>query len=186
MTSARLDSFVVENNARWPTDMSLLRDAVRAGVNLGAKELQKAGLPGWQKSETDTASVKAAFNLVRKVGSASEDDVKAYLEICKPFVAWMEKTAVVLASRGSDLESIKIKPNKIAMLEHSSVARTSCSTRSGGASSRAKRFRTTRSSSRSSCSTRAGYRRGRRAASPSSELRPPLPRTSTASSWRRS
>ena len=115
---ARADSFVVENNARWPTDMSLLRDAVRAGVNLGAKELQKAGLPGWQKSESDTASVKAAFNLVRKVGSASEEDVKAYLEICKPFVAWMEKTAAALASRGSDLEPIKIKPNKIPMLEH--------------------------------------------------------------------
>ena len=115
---ARTDSFVVENNARWPTDMSLLMDAVRAGVKLGAKELQKAGLPGWQKSETDTAPVKAAFNLVRKVGSASEDDVKAYLEICKPFVAWMERTAVLLASRGSELEPIKIKPNKIATLEH--------------------------------------------------------------------
>ena len=73
---ARADSFVVENNARRPTDMSLLRDAVRAGVNPGAKELQKAGLPGWRTSETDTAPVKAALDRARKVGSASEDDAK--------------------------------------------------------------------------------------------------------------
>ena len=111
---------------------------------------------------------------------------EAQLEICKPFVAWMEKTAGALASGGPDRKPIKIKPNKIRLLEHSSVAIASCSTRSGGASSRAKRFRITRSSSRSSSNARAGYRRARRAASPNSDFRPPLSRTGTDSSWRRS
>ena len=55
---------------------------------------------------------------MRKIGSASKDDVKAFLEICKPFVAWMEKTAEALAAAESGLKPIKIKPNKIPMLEH--------------------------------------------------------------------
>lgn len=48
---ARCDSFVVETNVHFPTDINLLFDAVRKSVELCARLCDHLGIPGWRQSE---------------------------------------------------------------------------------------------------------------------------------------
>ena len=78
----RCDSFVVETNVRYPTDVSLLRDAILCMLRYAERAASKhkvLGLRQWKKLQK---SVKDLFNKVRKTRGASRKDIKAYLKAC--------------------------------------------------------------------------------------------------------
>ena len=60
------DSFVAESDARWPTDISLLRDAARALIIWSNTWARKRRVPGTRESEDNKKKLEKAFTQVRK------------------------------------------------------------------------------------------------------------------------
>ena len=62
----KCDSYVFETNVHYPTDLSLLLDAVRKTVNLTADIAEKLGLPGWRQSAHNVEKAKGFFDKARR------------------------------------------------------------------------------------------------------------------------
>lgn len=76
---ARMDSFVVESNVHYPTDINLLYDAMRKVCELSARECKAAKIKGLRQSAYHIQSIK---NLMRKIqtqkhSSSKQEDVIA-------------------------------------------------------------------------------------------------------------
>lgn len=63
----RCDSFVVETDVHYPTDINLLWDAIRKIITLVARECFSLGITEWRQSEYILRKIKKAFNLARKL-----------------------------------------------------------------------------------------------------------------------
>lgn len=63
----RCDSFVVETDVHYPTDINLLWDAIRKIITLVAIECFSLGITQWRQSDYILRKVKKAFNLVRRL-----------------------------------------------------------------------------------------------------------------------
>ena len=73
----KVDSFVVETNVHFPTDISLLYDAIRKVITLIAVLCSKYGRTEWRKWKDNLLNVKRLFNHVRKLKhSTSKNDKK--------------------------------------------------------------------------------------------------------------
>jgi hypothetical protein len=57
----RCDSFVVETNVHYPTDINLLLDAIRKVIWLVAMLCTKAGVGGWRKSADNFKKVRQLY-----------------------------------------------------------------------------------------------------------------------------
>jgi len=65
--AARCDSFVVETNVHYPTDINLLLDAVRKIITLTAAYAEMNGLEGWRQSVYNCRQVKRAHRKTQKM-----------------------------------------------------------------------------------------------------------------------
>lgn len=75
--NGRCDSFVVETDAHFPTDINLLFDSIRKVVTLVSGLCEEFGLKGWRNSAENIKKVKKLFHKSRKVKhSNSKDKVK--------------------------------------------------------------------------------------------------------------
>ncbi len=63
----RCDSFVVETNVHYPTDINLLFDAIRKVITLTALLCSILGISGWRQSSNNLRKVKKLFTLARKL-----------------------------------------------------------------------------------------------------------------------
>jgi len=63
----RCDSFVVETDVHYPTDINLLWDAIRKIITLIAVECFSMGITEWRQSEYILRKIKKAFNLARRL-----------------------------------------------------------------------------------------------------------------------
>ena len=102
----RCDSFVVETNVHYPTDINLLFDAVRKVISLTASLCSEVGVPGWRQSQHNIRKVKKLFlkaqNRYRskpkteKKKTEKERLIKeahlTYLGVVKPFLGRVEET----------------------------------------------------------------------------------------------
>jgi len=70
----RCDSFVVETDVHFPTDISLLFDAVRKTITLTTRLCQQANIPGWRQSGYWIRQVKRLFSKVRKLKRSNAKD----------------------------------------------------------------------------------------------------------------
>ena len=61
------DSFVVETDVHYPTDINLLWDATRKIISLIAIECITFGITEWRQSDYILRKIKKAFNLARKL-----------------------------------------------------------------------------------------------------------------------
>ncbi len=61
----RVDSFCVETDVHFPTDVNLLMDAVRRMVRETAREACRRGVPDWRQSEHPQAALRRRFHGVR-------------------------------------------------------------------------------------------------------------------------
>jgi IS5 family transposase len=75
--AARCDSFVVETNVHYPTDINLLLDALRKIITLTAGYAGMTGVGGWRQSVYNCRQVKQAPCQVQKMKrSTSKDPAK--------------------------------------------------------------------------------------------------------------
>ena len=76
----RVDSAVTKTHVRWPTDVSLLRDAGICLLRETARLCRSHGIPGWRKEANWAARLCKLFQGVRRWrGWRCRDRVRAYL-----------------------------------------------------------------------------------------------------------
>jgi IS5 family transposase len=73
----RCDSFVVETDVHFPTDINLLLDAIRKVVFIAGRLCGNLGITEWRQYRHIFKKIKKQFNFVRKLKrSTSKDEVK--------------------------------------------------------------------------------------------------------------
>lgn len=73
----RCDSFVVETNVHYPTDINLLFDAMRKVITLVATICTLCGLNGWRQSNHNIKTIKRLFRAAQQLKrSTSKDQAK--------------------------------------------------------------------------------------------------------------
>ena len=102
----RCDSFVVETDVHYPTDVNLLWDAMRCLLREVGREAGATGIDGWRQWTHLTASVRKKFHAVRKTSRAHPNDVKAYLGQCGNLVRRAEETLVMLRGVGRTKDKV--------------------------------------------------------------------------------
>ena len=75
----RCDSFVVETDVHYPTDINLLLDAVRKSIFLVAYLCEDYGITEWRQYKHIFRKIKKQFNWVRKIkrSSSNKEELKA-------------------------------------------------------------------------------------------------------------
>ena len=96
----RCDSFVAETDVHYPTDVSLLWDAVRCLLRETGRAAEKSGTPGWRQWKHLTRQVRRLFHRVRRTRRARPEHVEEYLGRCLDLVARAEAALPELAARG--------------------------------------------------------------------------------------
>ena len=98
----RCDSFVVETDVHYPTDVNLLWDAMRCLLRELGHAARKHPIKGWRQWRHLTQEVKKCFNKVRSTRRAKSrpDRVEAYLERCWHLVGRAEDSCKELEQAG--------------------------------------------------------------------------------------
>ena len=80
----RCDSFVVETNVHFPTDISLLHDATRCTIRTVRKACENHGLAGWRQHDCLTRRVRSKFQKVNKsrLWNSRPAAVRSYIGYC--------------------------------------------------------------------------------------------------------
>ena len=99
----RCDSFAVETDVHYPTDVGLLWDAVRCLVREAARAAGRHGTGGWRQWRHLSNGVRSLFNGVRSTRRAKgrPERVKAYLSRCGELVGRVEGTLEALEAAGA-------------------------------------------------------------------------------------
>ena len=98
----RCDSFVVETDVHYPTDVNLLWDAMRCLLREAGRAAGRHGISGWRQWRHQSRLVRRLFNKVRGTRRAKRTParVKAYLGRCGELVSRAEATVEALRSAG--------------------------------------------------------------------------------------
>ena len=108
----RCDSFVVETNVHYPTDINLLADAIRKVIAISAEFAETFGLPGWRQHAHHQRRFKKGYRTVQRLKhSTSKDEKKRqkkqeqiegayrdYLRMAREYLKRAEKTREALPS----------------------------------------------------------------------------------------
>jgi len=106
----RCDSFVVETDVHYPTDINLLFDAIRKILVLITVICGRAGIPGWRQSQYQTRKIKKLFRHAQRLKRSSSKDpdkqavraqlIKdahaAYCDLVETFVGKVRQTIILL------------------------------------------------------------------------------------------
>jgi hypothetical protein len=74
LLQGRCDSFVVETDVHFPTDINLLLDAARKVVFLTGKECNRLGITEWRQCRHIYKKIKKIFNRANKISHSSSKD----------------------------------------------------------------------------------------------------------------
>lgn len=77
---ARCDSFVVKTNVHYPTDLTLLYDAIRKIITITANECQKQNIPGWRQYQYMIKRIKRLLRKVQKLKRSNSKRATKKLE----------------------------------------------------------------------------------------------------------
>ena len=99
----RCDSFVVETDVHYPTDVSLLWDAMRCLLRETGRAGEQYAVGSWRQWRHLTREVRKLFNRVRATRRAKQhpERVAAYLDRCRVLVGRAVETVDALRSRGA-------------------------------------------------------------------------------------
>jgi IS5 family transposase len=122
---ARCDSFVVETNVHYPTDINLLLDAMRKVITLLSLACATEGLSDWRQSEHNKRKLKKAYRKAQQLKRSTSKDPKkkaqreqtiqeAYLGYLNLSLSFLNKAASTLKKLGRDPLSIA----RILAIEH--------------------------------------------------------------------
>jgi hypothetical protein len=106
----RCDSFVVETDVHYPTDINLLFDAIRKLLVLITGVCGRVGIPGWRQSAHNIRKIKKLFRKAQKMKrSTSKNPAKqaerqlvikaahqGYLEVVESFLKKIRQTMTLL------------------------------------------------------------------------------------------
>lgn len=108
----RCDSFVVETDVHYPTDVSLLWDAMRCMLRETGRAAGRHGVPGWRQWRFQSRLVRRLFHKVRGTRRAQRQPVRvrAYLARCRTLVARAAETVESLRRAGDEVSCRKIAP----------------------------------------------------------------------------
>jgi len=115
----RCDSFVVETDVHYPTDINLLFDAVRKVIDLIGALCREVGITGWRQSEHNIRTVKRGYRKAQQFKrSTSEDDARKaereqlikeahedYVALSKDFVDRAEVTLVEIRKKSHGIKT---------------------------------------------------------------------------------
>jgi len=129
----RCDSFVVETNVHFPTDISLLQDAMRKVVQLTARLSEEHGVSDWRQHAYNERHLKrlmrTAQNKKRSKAKSEEQKGKnealiieahqAYLDVAQGYLSKARDTLIKLAAQGfTDLLAIAAKLEIEGFMKH--------------------------------------------------------------------
>ena len=104
----RCDSFVVETDVHYPTDVSLLWDAMRCLLRETGRAAAEHGVTGWRQWKHSMRSVQALFHQVRSTRRARPVRVEECLARCRELVQRAEATLRVLIAQGANAWHIEV------------------------------------------------------------------------------
>jgi len=88
----KCDSYVLEINAHFPTDLSLLFDAVRKAVEIAADIADGIGSSIWRQSAHNVEKARALFNKARRASRfKGKDDGARFKDACADYIAHAEE-----------------------------------------------------------------------------------------------
>jgi hypothetical protein len=102
----RCDSFVVKTHVHYPTDISLLWDAMRKIVVLTAKECDRLGITEWRQYGHILKKIKKRFNQARRsCRGKNKEQLRisahmAYLAVASEYIERAKQTIAILESIG--------------------------------------------------------------------------------------
>lgn len=104
---ARCDSFVVETDVEFPTDIGLLHDAVRKLITLTSTLCRDLGIKGWRQSTKNARTLKAHWRAAQQSNRSRKSDavqkkIKAYTAYITVAGQYLERSLLSLA----DIETI--------------------------------------------------------------------------------
>ena len=107
--SARCDSFVVETDVRFPTDMGLLWDATRVAVRICSQLAGAQGLAGWRQRRHLVRQLRRRFQRVctSRRWNANPQGVEAYLSGCRQLRQRVAATMDQLAGSPVELSELR-------------------------------------------------------------------------------
>ena len=107
---ARVDSFVVETNVHYPTDVSLLWDALRCLLRVVTAVCTASGLAGWRQSEHWQNKVHKLFQRVRtagrRQGRKGRRQVRLYLRTARVLIGRVERSQQQLRASGAEASEL--------------------------------------------------------------------------------
>ena len=123
----RCDSFVVETNVHYPTDINLLYDAMRKVITLTARLCETHELSGWRQFVYNVKQVKRSMRnaQMKKRGGGSTDEQKAqrqqkmreahqqYIDVAQGFMDKARTSLNTLENRGLSKVSDGLKMQEI-------------------------------------------------------------------------
>ena len=111
----RCDSFAAETDVHYPTDVSLLWDAMRCLLRTLGRAALAHEVAGWRQWRKLTRDVRALFNAVRVTRRAQKHParIECYLKRCRDLVARAEDSLEALAANGAKSEIILQSQNYI-------------------------------------------------------------------------
>jgi len=121
----RCDSFVVETNVHYPTDINLLFDAVRKVIQLTAQLSESHGLPGWRQNTYNIKQIKRLMRIAQKkkrVSAKSESQKEKCEEAIKQSHSDLIALAETFLKKASETQceltaSCKLSMGDIAQIE---------------------------------------------------------------------
>ena len=116
----RCDSFVVETDVHFPTDINLLLDAIRKVLSLISKECEKLGISEWRQSRHNFKKIKKHFNSANRIKrSTSKNPEKktlreqqivaahiAYVDLVESYIERVKQDIDIL--NGMGIETIAV------------------------------------------------------------------------------
>ena len=75
-SNGRCDSFVVETDGHFPTDINLLYDAVRVMIRLCTALCESCGLPGWRNNKPNIRQFKKLYRKVQKLRHSTSQNAE--------------------------------------------------------------------------------------------------------------
>jgi len=102
----RCDSFVVETDVHFPTDINLLLDAIGKVIHISAELADDYGLPGWRQHQYHQRQFKKQYRKVQRLKHSTAKDAtkrqrkreqiqdahRAYLDLAQSHLACAEQT----------------------------------------------------------------------------------------------
>lgn len=122
----RCDSFVVETDVHFPTDISLLYDAMRILLHICAQFSEAFDLKGWRQFKSCLKKLKKALRIIQKLKhSTSKDEAKkqakteqivkahqTFIDLSAVYLKRVEETIALLASQHQVGELQLAKPKE--------------------------------------------------------------------------